>query len=116
MKKIGLTAEEIKKHSSHESCWIVIHGNVFDVTDFLPEHPGGQAIILKYAGADATEAYDPIHPPGTIEEYLPTQCHKGKVIESDMKLLVQSMKLPHSNHLSSRNRSFNCFHPCKSHA
>lgn len=87
MKKIGLTAEEIKKHSSHESCWIVIHGNVFDVTDFLPEHPGGQAIILKYAGADATEAYDPIHPPGTIEEYLPTQCHKGKVIESDMKLL-----------------------------
>ncbi|KAG5220258.1 Cytochrome b2, mitochondrial precursor [Salix suchowensis] len=29
-------------------------GKVYDVTDFLDEHPGGSKIILKYAGADAT--------------------------------------------------------------
>lgn len=41
-----------------------------DVTDFLPEHPGGSKIILKLAGRDATEEYDPIHPPGTLESNL----------------------------------------------
>ncbi|PLW13550.1 hypothetical protein PCANC_24070 [Puccinia coronata f. sp. avenae] len=82
-----LTADDIKKHSTATSCWVVIHGYAFDVTDFLPDHPGGQAIILKYAGADATQAYDPIHPPGTIEEYLGKEHHKGKVKESDLKLL-----------------------------
>lgn len=40
------------------------------------EHPGGSKIILKYAGKDATEAYDPIHPPDAITTNLPTskQC------------------------------------------
>lgn len=25
---------------------VIIHGKAYDVTEFLPEHPGGQAIIL----------------------------------------------------------------------
>jgi hypothetical protein len=33
-----------------------------------------------------SQAYDPIHPPGTIEEYLGKEHHKGKVKESDLKL------------------------------
>lgn len=39
-------------------------------TDFLDSHPGGSKIILKLAGADATSEYDPVHPPGTLEETL----------------------------------------------
>jgi len=74
-----LHADEVAKHNSRESCWVIVHGNAFDVTEFLPEHPGGPAIILKYAGKDATEAYDPIHPPGTIEQYLPKEKHLGPV-------------------------------------
>lgn len=38
--------------------------------DFLDEHPGGAGIILRYGGRDATAEYDPIHPPGTLEENL----------------------------------------------
>ena len=45
------------------------------MTDFLSSHPGGAKIILKLAGKDATEEYDPIHPPGILEEELkPEQC------------------------------------------
>lgn len=84
---IKLTAAEIRKHATAKNCWVVIHGQAYDITNFLPEHPGGQAIILKYAGADATEAYDPIHPPGTIQEYLGKEHHKGQVEESELKLL-----------------------------
>ena len=46
---IGLA--EIKKHTTDKSCWLVVHGNVYDVTDFLEEHPGGYDIILTVTGA-----------------------------------------------------------------
>jgi hypothetical protein len=33
--------EEIKKHSQETDCWIVVNDVVWDVTEFIPEHPGG---------------------------------------------------------------------------
>lgn len=33
-----------------QSCWIEIDGNVYDVTEFLYEHPGGEAILLNVSG------------------------------------------------------------------
>ncbi|PGH00304.1 hypothetical protein AJ80_09198 [Polytolypa hystricis UAMH7299] len=74
-----LTGPEVLKHNSQDSCWVIVHGKAYDVTDFLPEHPGGQSIILKYAGKDATAAFDPIHPPDTLDKYLPSSKHLGPV-------------------------------------
>ncbi|RXK34982.1 L-lactate dehydrogenase (cytochrome) [Tremella mesenterica] len=54
--------------------------HVYDVTDFLDEHPGGADIILKYAGKDATEEYEPIHPPDAIKDNLDPSKHLGPVI------------------------------------
>lgn len=58
----------VSGHSRPDDCWVVLYGNVYDVTDFIPNHPGGAQAILSLAGQDATEEYDPIHPPGTLEE------------------------------------------------
>lgn len=49
------------------------------MTDFLSSHPGGAKIILKLAGTDATEEYDPIHPPGILEEELKPEACLGTV-------------------------------------
>lgn len=49
------------------------------MTNFLPHHPGGSGIVLKLSGKDATEEYDPIHPPGTLEENLPVEANLGPV-------------------------------------
>ncbi|KAK4189039.1 FMN-dependent dehydrogenase-domain-containing protein [Podospora australis] len=85
------SAEEVAKHTSPESCWVVIHGNVYDVTKFLPEHPGGSKIILQLAGRDATAEFDPIHPPGTLEDNLRPEDKLGVVdAESLIKLQRQS--------------------------
>ena len=35
-----LHGEEVLKHNKREDCWVIIHGKAYDVTDFLPEHPG----------------------------------------------------------------------------
>ncbi|KAJ3530189.1 hypothetical protein NM688_g7746 [Phlebia brevispora] len=73
------TLQEVAQHNSPKSCWVIIKNQVYDVTDFLPEHPGGSKIILKYAGRDATDAFEPIHPPDALERYLPQSKHLGAV-------------------------------------
>lgn len=75
------------KHTTPESCWVVLYGNVYDVTEFLPSHPGGSKIILQLAGRDATEEYDPIHPPGTLEDNLKPEAKLGPI---DPQTLVQT--------------------------
>jgi len=74
-----LTGKEVGEHNSRESCWVIVHGKAYDVTEFLPEHPGGPKIILKYAGKDATDEFDPIHPPDTLDKYLDKSKHLGPV-------------------------------------
>lgn len=52
---------------------------MYDVTRFIPSHPGGPKAILQLAGSDATDEYDPIHPPGILEENLKPEDKLGKV-------------------------------------
>jgi L-lactate dehydrogenase (cytochrome) len=61
---------------------VILYGKVYNVTKFLPEHPGGSAAILRLAGTDATVEYDPIHPPGTLEENLSSEYIVGTIDES----------------------------------
>ncbi|KAJ5469297.1 Cytochrome b2 [Penicillium diatomitis] len=84
-----LTGAAVAEHNSKDSCWVIVHGKAYDVTEFLPEHPGGSKIILKYAGKDATEEFDPIHPPDTLDKYLDKSKHLGDV---DMSTVEQEEK------------------------
>merc|ERR1712051_566002 len=67
----GLTLEEVAKHNSKADCWVVVNGQVLNVTNFLSEHPGGELAILTFAGKDATEEFNMIHPPDVIPKYTP---------------------------------------------
>ncbi|XP_005095539.2 cytochrome b5 [Aplysia californica] len=48
---------EVAEHCHYDSCWIVVNNKVYDVTRFLRQHPGGDDIILEYAGFDATSVF-----------------------------------------------------------
>ncbi|CAE7842186.1 CYB2, partial [Symbiodinium necroappetens] len=61
----------VGKHNSKTDCWVVVDGQVLDVTSFLSEHPGGELAILTFAGKDATEEFNMIHPPDVIGKYAP---------------------------------------------
>lgn len=80
---------EVAKHNTVNDLWMIIHGNAYDLTEFSSEHPGGQKILLKYAGIDGTEAYDPIHPKGTAEKYLPKDKQLGPVDLSGIKIVAK---------------------------
>lgn len=63
--------EEIERHASRDSCWIVVNGKIYDVTNFIDEHPGGAKSLLRYGGKDGTEEYNLLHAAGTVENTLP---------------------------------------------
>merc|ERR1719373_194581 len=67
----GYTLEDVAKHTTKSDCWVVVNGEVLDVTKFLGEHPGGELAILTFAGKDASEEFNMIHPPDVIPKYAP---------------------------------------------
>merc|ERR1719453_188288 len=67
----GYTLEEVAKHNKKGDCWVVVNGQVLNVTNFLSQHPGGELAILTFAGKDATEEFNMIHPPDVIPKYAP---------------------------------------------
>merc|ERR1719409_2189789 len=75
----GITMEEVAKHDKKEDCWVVVAGDVLNVTKFLGDHPGGELAILTFAGKDATHEFNMIHPPDVIEKYLPKEATLGMV-------------------------------------
>ncbi|KAF2876861.1 FMN-dependent dehydrogenase-domain-containing protein [Massariosphaeria phaeospora] len=89
MTDASVPVEDIKKHSSKEDCWIVVDDVVWDITDFVPSHPGGHDIIYRHAGYDASAAYNAIHSPSLISKTLgPTKC-RGKVDSTTSSALLK---------------------------
>lgn len=66
-----ITLEELAKHNTEKDCWVAIHGKVYDVTNFLGEHPGGKKIVVNVSGKDATEKFDNYHDKSTLQKYGP---------------------------------------------
>lgn len=49
-----ISEQELAKHNNKRSCYVTIGAKVYDVTEFLDDHPGGDDLILKYGGKDVT--------------------------------------------------------------
>jgi len=50
--------QEVASHGSPGDCWMAIHGKVYDVTTYLPDHPSRPEVIEPWCGKEASEAYD----------------------------------------------------------
>jgi len=51
---------EFSKHNTPDDCWMAINGKVYNVTNFIEQHPGGEEVILEHGGTDATVPFDEI--------------------------------------------------------
>jgi cytochrome b involved in lipid metabolism len=52
---------DVAKHNNEQSCWTAINGNVYDVTSWIGQHPGGERAILSLCGKDGTSAFTNKH-------------------------------------------------------
>lgn len=57
----GMTATGVAAHAGSESCWTIIDGSVYDLTAWIPEHPGGPQAILQLCGKDGSEKFNGKH-------------------------------------------------------
>ena len=55
-----VTAEEVAKHNTKKDVWFTIHGLVYDITNYLEDHPGGEEVMLDRAGLDASVDFEDV--------------------------------------------------------
>ncbi|TVU34111.1 hypothetical protein EJB05_15939, partial [Eragrostis curvula] len=58
-----VTSAEMARHCTEGDLWVAVQGKVYDVTSWLPQHPGGDLPLLSLAGQDVTDAFVAYHPP-----------------------------------------------------
>ncbi|XP_073135306.1 cytochrome b5-like [Henckelia pumila] len=51
---------DVSVHNTSEDCWVIINFKVYNVTNFLSEHPGGDQVLLESAGKDASEEFEDV--------------------------------------------------------
>uniref|UniRef100_A0A2P2MQ85 Uncharacterized protein MANES_03G152300 n=1 Tax=Rhizophora mucronata TaxID=61149 RepID=A0A2P2MQ85_RHIMU len=54
------TLAEVSEHNHSKDCWLVIAGKVYNVTNFLEDHPGGDEVLLSATGKDATDDFEDV--------------------------------------------------------
>ena len=65
------TMTEVSKHNTEKDCWIVVNGEVLNVTSFLDKHPGGKQVLLLWGGKDATTEFNMFHKKDAVMKYAP---------------------------------------------
>ncbi len=57
----ALTMAVVATHNQQSDCWTAINGNVYNLTDWIAQHPGGEAPIIGLCGKDGTSAFQAQH-------------------------------------------------------
>ncbi|XP_041374315.1 fatty acid desaturase 2-like isoform X2 [Gigantopelta aegis] len=78
-----VTLDDVKQHDRRDDKWLVIQGEVYDITKWSKRHPGGSRLISHFAGQDATDAFRAFHKDLTaVRKYL-KPIHIGTLPESE---------------------------------
>ncbi|MDZ7784115.1 MAG: cytochrome b5-like heme/steroid binding domain-containing protein [Halioglobus sp.] len=73
-----VSMEQVAAHNTEDDCWMAIEGKVYDLSDYIPEHPTPASVLTPWCGKEATEGmrtkgYGRDHSPaawGMLDEYL----------------------------------------------
>mmetsp|Transcript_7490 Transcript_7490/g.10145 ORF Transcript_7490/g.10145 Transcript_7490/m.10145 type:complete len:192 (+) Transcript_7490:838-1413(+) len=101
------TFEEVKRANASGKVWILVDFMVLDVTDWLPEHPGGRTIIPAQAlNLDATCFFELYHVSKESFMYL-RQFYIGEVCQADRELVPRDESA--SEHFIQQLQEFSAF-------
>ncbi|CZR60599.1 probable cytochrome b5 [Phialocephala subalpina] len=69
MSKQFSTSDVAEHKDADKGMYIIIDENVYDVTGFVDEHPGGAKILKRVAGKDATKQFWKYHNESVLKKY-----------------------------------------------
>lgn len=75
---IYYTITEVAKHNKKTDAWMIINNKVYNITEWIPNHPGGN-IILKGIGKDATYLFENLHKHGVYANKILKKYYIGKL-------------------------------------
>ena len=55
-----VSLDELAEHDHRDSCWKAINGRVYDITDYVPNHPTPEQVLTRWCGQESTAAWDDI--------------------------------------------------------
>ncbi|KAG0297463.1 hypothetical protein BGZ96_006419 [Linnemannia gamsii] len=73
------TLEDVKQHKSYDDAWTVLNGKVYNMTAYLPFHPGGEKEIMRCAGRDGTRLFNLTHK-WVNYEFMLKECQVGFLV------------------------------------
>lgn len=47
----------LKEHRTRDDAWSAFNGKVYNVTSYLPYHPGGEKELMRVAGRDGSKLF-----------------------------------------------------------
>ena len=56
---------------------MAIHDRVYDLTTFMPTHPGSMEVMVEYAGKIADLGFDMVHDEGVLSSSLKPDSFMG---------------------------------------
>lgn len=70
--QVFYSLEDISHHSSASNCWVAIASQVYDLSNYIAQHPPGPAVLIEWCGRDAsvgmrTKGYGRDHSPAAWE-------------------------------------------------
>lgn len=76
------TLAEVEENRTPASCWTIINGSVYNITSYIPNHPGGPAEISQICGRDGSELFakPAQHASGGAKDVL-SQFEIGKLVQ-----------------------------------
>ncbi|CZR60928.1 uncharacterized protein PAC_10824 [Phialocephala subalpina] len=101
-----LSLDEFAQQKTNRCAWIGIkqkgekEWTIYDVTDFIDFHPGGEDVLLRYAGRDASNVYNGKHGDNRINEIDKV----SKVGIIDPKTITRAFELTGSLSKSTKTR------------
>jgi predicted heme/steroid binding protein len=63
------TRAEVANHNTEGDLWCIIDARVYDLTDFVDAHPGGNVVLRNAAGKDATKEFYNLHRQEVLNKY-----------------------------------------------
>lgn len=73
------TAADVAAHNTAADCWAIINDGVYDLTTWIPRHPGGERAIEGLCGKDGSAAFNAQHGGGAAQQAILADLKVGVV-------------------------------------